>query len=156
MRRADRPVLTVGPSAVQATPGAWSPARILCATGLHPGAAKVVSYGYRLARGVGAGFALFSVDDPDHLSGHDQTWAAFEEALANELPEEDIGRCQIRSLLSGQGPAAKIIDVAQTLKPDLIVMGARAANFTSTHLPAGVLAQVLIGAPCPVLTINTD
>jgi len=156
MRYSDRPVLAVGPSARQASPEAWAPTNILCATGLRPGAAKVVIYGYKLAQSVGAGFALLSVDDPDHSSDDDQTWTVFEEALAKELPEEDIGRCQIRSLLSGKGPAAKIIDVARTLKPDLIVMGAKASNFSSTHLPAGVLAQVLADAPCPVLTISID
>jgi len=153
-RRITRPVLTVGPAAAPAPQGAWAPRNILCATSLNPRAAQVVAYGYRLAQSIGAAFELLSVDDPNHPADRDLTWHAFKEALAEALPEE-LGKGQIRSLLSGKSPAENIVDVAKALKSDLIVMGARTVHFT-THMPAGVLAQVLADAPCPVLTIGIE
>jgi nucleotide-binding universal stress UspA family protein len=154
-RRTVRPVLTVGPAVPPAPQGAWSPRNILCATSLNPQAAQVVAYAYRLAKGLGAAFELLSVDDPKHPADRDLTWNSFEEALAEELPEE-LGRSQIRSLLSGKSPAENIVDVAKALRSDLIVMGARTVHFATTHIAAGILAQVLADAPCPVLTIATE
>jgi len=155
LRRAVRPILTVGPGAAPAPQGAWAPKNVLCATSLNPGAAKVVAYAYRLAQSLGATFELLSVDDPNHPGDRDLTWRAFEEALAEALPEE-LGKSQIRSLLSGKSPAMNIVDVATALKSDLIVMGARTTHFATSHMPAGVLGQVLADAPCPVLTIGIE
>ncbi len=155
VRHTSRPVLTVGPVAAPAPEGAWAPKNILCATNLNPRAAHVVAYAYRLSQTLGATFELLSVDDPSHPADRDLTWHAFEDALAEALPEE-LGRSQIRSLLSGKSPAENIVDVAKSLKSDLIVMGARTGQFTTTHMPAGVLGQVLAGASCPVLTIATE
>jgi len=155
IRHSDRPVLTVGPSA-QLAQGEWTPQKVLCASSLDPHAARVVAYGFRLAECLGAAFGLLSVNDPRHPVDEEETWRAFEHALIRILPEEDVGRHQIRSLLCGKSAADNIIDVARTLKPDLIVMGARSSPFSTTHLPAGVLARVLMDAPCPVLTIATE
>jgi nucleotide-binding universal stress UspA family protein len=152
VRRTARPVLTVGPAAAPPPKEAWAPKNILCATTLNPLAAQVVAYGYKLAQSLGAAFELLSVDDPKHPADADLTWHAFEDALADALPEE-LAKSQIRSLISGKSPANNIVDVAKALKSDLIVMGARTAHFATTHVPAGVLGQVLSDAPCPVMTI---
>jgi nucleotide-binding universal stress UspA family protein len=155
MRRIARPVLTVGPAANPAPQGAWAPKNILCCTSLNPRSAPVVAYAYRLAQSMGAAFEMLTVDNPNDPADRDLTWPAFEEALAGALPEE-LGKSQIRSLLSGRSPAENIVGVAFALMSDLIVMGARPAHFTTTHAPAGVLGQVLADAPCPVLTIATE
>jgi nucleotide-binding universal stress UspA family protein len=155
VRRTERPVLTVGPAAAPAPKGAWVPKNILCATNLNPDAAHVVGFAYRLAKNAGATFELLSVDDPNHPADRDLTWHAFEEALSEALPEE-LGKSQIRSLLSGKSPSENIVDVANALKSDLIVMGARTTHFATTHMPAGVLGGVLADAPCPVLTIGVE
>jgi len=155
IRHADLPVLTVGPSAAHAEQEAWTPKNVLCATSLIPQAARVVAYGFILAQSTGASFSLLSIEAPRHDSD-ERDWHTFEDALAEALPEGERAKVHIQSLLSGKSPAANIIDVALALKPDLIVMGARASYLAATHLPAGVLAQVLVNAPCPVLMINTD
>jgi nucleotide-binding universal stress UspA family protein len=152
LRRTARPVFTVGPAATPPPREAWAPKNILCATSLNPRAAQVVAYAYKLALSLGAAFELLSVDDPKHPADADLTWDAFEDALADTLPEE-LAKGQIRSLMSGKSPANNIVDVARTLKSDLIVMGARTVHFANTHAPAGVLGQVLADAPCPVMTI---
>ena len=154
-RRTSRPVLTVGPAVAPAPPKEWGPRNVLCATSLNPRAAHVVAYAYRLAQSIGAAFELLSVNDRNHPADRDLTWSAFEDALAGALPGE-LGKSQIRSLLSGRSPAENIVDVAAALKSDLIVMGARTIHFATTHMPAGVLGQVLADAPCPVLTIAIE
>jgi len=155
VRRTPRPVLTVGPAAAPAPKEAWAPKNILCATSLNPRAAHVVAFAYRLAQSLGSAFELVSVDDPRHPAKADLAWTAFADAVAEVLPGE-LGKSQIRSLLSGRSPAENIVDVACALDSDLIVMGARPGNFASTHMPAGVLRQVLADAPCPVLTMVVD
>ncbi|MBV8115837.1 MAG: universal stress protein [Silvibacterium sp.] len=155
LRRTSRPVLTVGPAAAPPPKEAWAPKNILCATSLNPRAAQVVAYAYKLAKGLGASFELLSVDDPKHPADADLNWRTFEDALAEALPEE-LAKGQIRSLISGKSPADNIVDVAKAVKSDLIVMGARTTHFASTHMPAGVLAQVLADAPCPVLTLAIE
>lgn len=149
----DRPVLTVGPSIGLATTEAWAPKNILCATTLSPAAAKVAAYGYMLAQATSASFSLLSVEHPQHLSD-EKDWRSFENAIAAALPEERA-KVRIHQLLSGTEPAAEIVDFAETSKSDLIVMRARTPILASTHFSGGLLAHVLIGAPCPVLTINT-
>lgn len=150
-----RPVLTVGPCSAAAPQGPWAPKNILCATSLDPATAGVVAYAYKLAQSLGAAFELLSVDDPKHPADRDLTWHAFEEVLTKSLPKE-LGKSQIRSLLSGRRPGENIVDVAKALKSDLIVMGARIVQFASTRMSAGVLGQVLADARCPVLTIGVE
>lgn len=153
IRISDRPVLTVGPSIGLATTEAWAPKNILCATTLSPAAARVVAYGYMLAQTTGASFSLLSVEHPQRLPS-DKDWRIFEDAIAATLPTERA-QLRIHQLLSGKEPAADIVDFAKTSKSDLIVMGAKSSILLSTHFSGGLLAQVLIGAPCPVLTINS-
>jgi nucleotide-binding universal stress UspA family protein len=154
-RQSDCPVLTVGPSAAPA-PEEWAPKKVMCASSLSPSEATIVAYAYELAQSIGASFALLSVEDANQSSDDEQIWRSLEEALSSALAVREIGRHQIRSLLSGKSRAANIVDVARTLKTDLIVLGAKTAKFGTDHLRAGVLAQVLIDAPCPVLTIHAD
>lgn len=156
LRHSGQPVLIVGPSAVPTPQEEWAPKNILCATSLNPGEAKVVAYGHELARNVGAALTLFYVVSADQPSDDEQAWHVFEDALAKVLPVDEIAKHQIRSPLAGKSPAENIVDVARNLKPDLLIMGAKAVNFNVTHLPAGVLAQVLVDAPCPVLTIGIE
>jgi nucleotide-binding universal stress UspA family protein len=153
-RQASRPVLTIGPGCPE-TPTEWSPKTVLCASSLNLKETAIVAYAYKLAQSTEARLALLSVEDCVQAGSDEQRWRAFEEAIHSLLPIEEIGRHQIRSPYSGLGLATNIVDVAKTLRADLIVMGAKSGMFGADHLPAGVLPQVLIDARCPVLTIHT-
>jgi len=154
-RSAACPVLTVGPSASPAPPGAWIPKNILCAISLDPRGVEAATYGFTLSDSLGADFALVSVVDRAH-SSDEKAWQIFERAFAQALPDGDIRRCKVHHLRTSEKTADKIIDVAKTFKADLIVMGAKGPSLAATHLHAGVVTQVLVNARCPVLTIRAD
>jgi nucleotide-binding universal stress UspA family protein len=66
----------------------------------------------------------------------------------------DIRKCQVHNVRENEQIADNIVDVARTLKADLIVMGAKSSPPRATHLASGVLAKVLAEAPCPILSIH--
>ena len=153
MRSAGCPVIAVGPLAGQAPEGPWAPKNILCATSLDPHAVEVVAYGYALSQTTHAAFTLLSVADKGGSSG-EEGWQAFQKSLARALPEMDVRRCQVHNVRENEQVADNIVDVARTLKADLIVMGAKSSPPGATHLAPGVLAKVLAEAPCPILSIH--
>ena len=154
-RGAACPVLTVGPSASPAPSGAWAPKNILCAISLDPRGVEAATYGFTLSHSLGADFALVSVVDRAH-SSDEKAWQIFERAFAQALPDRDIRRCKVHHLRTSEKTADNILDVAKTFKADLIVMGAKGSGLGATHLHAGVITQVMIDAPCPVLTLRAD
>jgi len=57
-------------------------------------------------------------------------------------------------LLFGSDPAAKIVQVAQESKADLIVLGTHGRTGLRRLLMGSVAEQVVRQAPCPVLTVK--
>ena len=151
-RHSDRPVLTVGPTAVPCARGAWNPKEILCATSLEVHSAEAAAYAYRLAKDNGAAFTLFYVEDPSHCPGP-EVWRAFEDAFDQALPNGETRRTPIQKFFSSEDPAKSIVEAATERQADLIVLGAKHAMLGSTHFRQGVLPHVFVGAPCPVLAV---
>jgi nucleotide-binding universal stress UspA family protein len=72
------------------------------------------------------------------------------------VPEEASLWCSPRATVQFGPPADCILQEAQDSKADLIVLGVRSAAGrlgAATHLPWTIAHQVIIHAPCPVLTI---
>jgi nucleotide-binding universal stress UspA family protein len=150
----DRPVLTVGPAAAPPRANTWLLNEIICAAVPGTHSAKAAAYGYRLAQENGAGFALFYAEDPGSSPGPG-SWRAFEDAFDKELPGGKAQQCPIQGYFSNESPASDIVEVAKRRQADLIVLGAKHAIPGSTHFRQGVLPEVLLRAPCPVLTISS-
>lgn len=150
----DRPVLTVGPAAAPPRKNTWLLNEIICAAapGIH--SAKAAAYGYRLAQENEAGFTLFYAEDPGS-SPSPGSWREFEDAFDKELPGGEAQHCPIQGYFSNESPAADIVEVAKKRQVDLIVLGAKHVIPGGTHFRWGVLPEVLLRAPCPVLTINS-
>lgn len=154
IRHCDRPVLTVGPAAASPRRNTWLLNEIICAASPHAGSAKAAAYGYRLAKENGARFTLFYAEDPGSPPDPG-SWRAFEDAFDKELPEGEARHCPIQGYFSYESPAADIIEAARKRQADLLVLGAKRAIPGSTHFRWGVLPEVLLHAPCPVLTIGS-
>ena len=154
MRHLDCPVLTVGPTVPPPSSEVWNPQDIICGINLDAQSAQVAAYGYVLALNGGATFTLFHVENLANPPDED-TWQTFEKNFDDALPEGVPRKWPARSFIAKERPAASIVDAAKKRHSDLIVLGAGHSGFAITHLRPGVLPQVLIDAPCPVLTVNS-
>ena len=150
----DRPVLTVGPAAVPPRKNTWLLNQIVSAAAPGTYSAKAAAYGYRLAQENGADFTLFYAEDPGYAPSPDD-WQAFEAAFDKELPGGEAQLCRIEGYFSNESPAADIVEAAKKRQADLIVLGAKRMIPGGTHFDWGVLPEILLRAPCPVLTINS-
>ena len=150
LRHAHCPVISVGPEVPDLEGKAWQIREVLCATTLQPHSAEVVAYAQRLAAKQGAELVLLHVKE-----GAEETadWMSFEEAFHSHAPEVRRESSWLRTRIASTAPGVNIVDLAKQRGSDLIVMGARPAASMATHLAPGTAAKVLLGAPCPVMTL---
>ncbi len=144
------PVISIGPGVPSLEGRTWQIREVLCATTLHPRSAEVVAYAQKLAAQQGAELVLLHVKE-----GAEETvdWISFEEAFRYDAPEGLGESSWLRTRLASTAPGTNIVDLAKQRGSDLIVMGARPAAWMATHLAPGTAAKVLLGAPCPVMTL---
>jgi nucleotide-binding universal stress UspA family protein len=150
LRHAHCPVISIGPGVPSLEGKAWQIREVLCATTLQPHSAEVVAYAQKLAADQGAELVLLHVKE-----GAEETvdWISFEEAFRYDATEVRGESSWLRTRLASTAPGANIVDLAKQRGSDLIVMGARPAASMATHLAPGTAAKVLLGAPCPVMTL---
>jgi nucleotide-binding universal stress UspA family protein len=150
LRRTRCPVLPVGPQARPIQEQAWRLNEIMCATTLDPRSAHVAAFAHNLAAQHGAELLLFHVQLPQQA---DPDWEAFEDAFHHYAPEGTGEHSWLRSRITSASPGTSIVDFAKQSGSDLIVMGAHPASALATHFGPGTAAKVMIGAPCPVMTL---
>ena len=136
---------------------------ILLATDGSAPAARAADFAASLALRFGAALTILFAHTPN--SGHtaegsrppasDQGLEAAEIAvgdLAVRLHEMGIGTVDTEVI---EGPAINVIlGVAETRRPDLLVMGARGASTWQGHMLGSVSMAVLQRAECPVLVVK--
>jgi nucleotide-binding universal stress UspA family protein len=151
IRNAPCPVLTVGPNAVPAPedkPLFFE--RIIYATDFSPEAAKAAVFALSFAQDSGANLLLCYVYSGTSNPIVDE---AFKDALRRLVPETSYDWCNPEFIVEhGEAPTA-ILDLAERINADLIVLGARKASFWLTHFERGVTPNLLAQARCPVMTI---
>jgi nucleotide-binding universal stress UspA family protein len=152
LRKANCPVLVVGPVAQPLSDRAWHPKHIVCASALNPDTALIAAYAYVLAREYQAKFTLLHVEDPTRRG--ESGALQFEKALAEALHNEPSPFLALQTSLSHE-PGVAIVDFATDNNADLIVMGAHIASAAVTHLQRGVAPRVFAEAPCPVMVLHT-
>jgi len=157
LRQSPCPVLTVGPHV-----NLWSDEyakmrEILYATDLAVDSPTAAPYAVSLAQENQAHLVLLHVieglkagdlvDSPEVVD--------FKERKLQQLVPQQAGLWCDPSYIVEQGTAAeKILDVAKRRHTDLIVLGARPANWLATHLNTGTVHNVVSQASCPVLTVR--
>ena len=160
-RRADCPVLTVGPHAGR---GITIPAeftRILFATTNTTEAKPALNYALSLAQENQAHITLLHViaePGAGTLVQPDDLIDATEASLRKLVPSEAESWCVPDFLVECGDAAKKILDVAAHRKANLIVMGVHKPHGfpgAATHLPIAVAHEVVAKAQCPVLTVHS-
>jgi nucleotide-binding universal stress UspA family protein len=71
--------------------------------------------------------------------------------LRNEGIDHDV-----RSLVRGNEPSVDLIDVAEEVQADFIVIGLRRRSPVGKLFLGSQAQQVLLDAPCPVLAVKAD
>jgi|SRR5579859_7083004 len=151
LRRARCPVLSVGTGVPDLKDKTWSIREVICAIAFDPESAEVAAYAHKFALQHGAELVFFHAKRTGAQDNVD--WAAFEEAFRQYAPD-GIGKyLWLRNRVASVAPGRSIGDLAKQRGSDLIVMGAHPASSLATHLGPGVVAKVLIEAPCPVMTL---
>jgi nucleotide-binding universal stress UspA family protein len=92
-------------------------------------------------------------------AGYTHTTAADEktlDALEAELTEAGV-RHEIRTVeeTSGPRPGEILLDIAAQSDADLVVVGIRRTSAVAKAVLGSTAQRVLMGAPCPVLTVRS-
>jgi nucleotide-binding universal stress UspA family protein len=159
-RRAEGPVLTVGPHAGREIVGPAEFTRILFATSYAAQPNRAVAYALSLAQEHQAHITLLHViAEPATgtlVQPHDLI-AATEAELRKLVPPEAEQWCVPDFVVETGNAAEKILELAARRKADLIVMGAHKPHGfpgAATHLPIAVAHEIVAKAECPVLTVR--
>lgn len=148
------PVLTVGPHARTPGEGPLVFNRIVYATDFSVEASKAAVYALSFAQDAGAHLYYCYVakdrETPEQRVRHD---AAFRAALDRMIPESSYEWCTPETVVEHGDAAEAILELAERVHADLIVLGARNASFWLTHIEHGLTPDLLAEATCPVMTI---
>jgi len=155
-RHASCPVLTVGPFA--GNPSTNLKLRhVLCCTDLAPESALGAQYAISVAREHGAQLTLLHILEPrqQEIPDRVRVLSGLEQEMRKQVPE---GVClpYEPNFRIETGPIVEtILEVADDLVADLIVMGLHAAHGLAEHLRWRHAYPVICQAPCPVLTVRS-
>jgi nucleotide-binding universal stress UspA family protein len=152
------PVLTVGPHVPPKLTSEFKLGRILCATDLQPGSARMLSYAQALAKDESAHLTLLhilkmSTDSPSEHREAQRDIAM--KQLLQMFPPHASSSVEGQSMVEFGAPEERIPKTAEDLGADLIVIGPHHTFHPriSAHLPWAMLHQVLSHARCPVLRV---
>ncbi len=92
--------------------------------------------------------------ESDPLPEHRATVEApFKAALEKLIPESAYEWCSPEAVVRHGEAAAGVLELAERVSADLIVLGARHASFWLTHVEEGMTPSLLAEAKCPVMTV---
>jgi nucleotide-binding universal stress UspA family protein len=156
-RRAECPVMTVGPrfTGELARSAVWK--NILFATDLEHPPERAAAYALSLAQEYQSHLTILNVLDR-HGEPTGRDGAALRAELLGRLekavPTATALWCEAEFEVRFGSPADEILRVAHDKNSDLIVMGAHAGSGLATHNPFAKTYRVIREAACPVLTVK--
>lgn len=145
----DTPVLTVTPSLMKSAPDPQI-RTILCPVNFTRVARESLSHACAIAQAFGAELIVMYVAealDEEHAP-------QVESAFAQWVDPQVQSRCTYRQLFVHADDAAeKVLETAQQLEVDLIVVGAQHRLFSEATVIGTTTERITRFAPCPVLTV---
>jgi nucleotide-binding universal stress UspA family protein len=155
IRNAECPVLTVGPHVRIAGDAPLVFQTIVYATDFSAESAKAAVYALSFAQDSAAhlyfcyvlGLQINTTAKREFVDG------AFRSALKRKIPESSYDWCRTECVVEHGEAAKAILELAERVHADLIVLGARKASFWLTHVERGVTPDLLAHATCPVMTV---
>jgi len=160
LRRANVPVLTVGPGVENSAGRTELFHSILFATDFGPGSKAAAKYAVSLAGENQAMLTMLHVvafGKPGDLVRPETVEQGLERQLQNLMPEEAAEWCTPEFRIERGDPGIEILSVAEKNRADLIVLGVRQPTGVpgaATHLPIATVHHVASHATCPVLTLR--
>jgi len=160
-RRTSVPVLTIGPSVRKGVHSGGQFRRVLFATDFTNEAQAAAPYAISMAQENQARLLLLHVmRDPDFKTSkrtpQDSVANAMHQLYELVPPEAELW-CRPEATVRFGNPAERIIEAANELEADLIVLGVRDAAGqlgAATHLERTTAHKVVARATCPVLTVR--
>lgn len=154
IRKASCPVLTVGPHAKQPGDGPLVFRSIVCATDFSPKAAKAAVFALSFAQDSGAHLYFCYVAGAASVQGEEKyTDTQFKAELKRMIPESTYEWCTPETVVEHGDASKAILELANRVGADLIVLGSRKASFWLTHVEHGLTPDLLAEATCPVMTV---
>lgn len=159
-RRAMVPVLTIGLSVRRGLHGGGPFRRVLFSTDFTPEAQAAAPYAISMAEENQAKLLLLHVmrePDPNRKKTLQDSVANAMHQLCEIVPPEAELWCRPEPTVRFGNPAERILEVANDLEADLIVLGVRHAAGhlgAATHLERTTAHKVVAHALCPVLTVR--
>lgn len=157
-RKAEVPVLTVGPSTAIEPPYEVEFKNILLATDFGKSSVREAEYALSLAREHCSRLRLVHVFP--HPQAYGESVLALEKQnsmtqLRELVPAETELHCKLDFEVPIGEPIEQILRIAKETKADLIVMGAKSRKSLAGNVPHTKAYRVVCGAPCPVLTVRS-
>jgi nucleotide-binding universal stress UspA family protein len=152
------PVLSV-PGLEIATPKAEQPLvpwrSVLAATDLSPGGNAAVAEAYRILAGTGGRVELCLVEDPDRRPLAPEHWVELQKQLWRLVPPaaERQGIVTRASIVEGRISAERILQAAERLVVDAIVLGVGHRTAVSRALLGSVADEVVLASSRPVILV---
>lgn len=156
-RNVSCPVLTVGPDVKPCNSHEMKIEKVLLATHFEAGSTAPV-HAALLCNEFGAELTVLHVADENKVSSHGKTSRGLVQQLTSVVPPEACLWQKPECVLKHGLPSANILEVAQQMHADLIVLGARHPEPAriNSHLPWATAARVIAEAECPVLTVRQE
>jgi nucleotide-binding universal stress UspA family protein len=154
IRKSYCPVLTVGPHARQPHDGPLVFKTIVYATDFSAQAAKAAVFALSFAQDSGAHLFFCYVARTEATAEERKALdAPFKAALSKMIPESSYEWCSPEIVVEHGDASEAILELAERVHADLIVLGARNASFWLTHIEHGLTPDLLAEAKCPVMTV---
>ena len=164
LRKAQRPVMTVPPRAPDAmTCGPAAFTRILCPIDFSACSKLALDYAVSLAQENGATLTLTHVletrplyaDFAPPVAIDIEAWLREARAhLQTMVPDAVRASVGVTEVVTEGSPSREILELAQTLDPDLIVLGVRGRGAADLFLMGSTTHHVIRAARCAVLTLR--
>jgi nucleotide-binding universal stress UspA family protein len=155
LREATCPVITVGPH-VQLLDAANAPVRLLFATDFSKESFNAAPFITTIRDAAASTLQILHVQTYDHDAKKSETLLVDSLRLAFDAEDPDHHHPPAECLtLHGVAVAQAIVNEAERIPADLLILGVRRASEFTTHLAAKVAFQVIAAAPCAVLTISS-
>ncbi|HXQ26058.1 MAG TPA: universal stress protein [Candidatus Acidoferrales bacterium] len=160
VRRASRPVLTVGPHSKAQGARDGKLTNVLYATDFSPEALAAAPYAISLAEEHEARLTLVHIIEKPRVGDLVQPVELVSSSanlLRDLVPEEAKFWCEPQCVVEEGEPAEKILEIAGRVGASLIVLGVRkplGVPGAATHLPIATVHKVIAQAACPVLTVR--
>ena len=154
-RNVSCPVLTVGPDVKPCNNREMRIKKVLLATHFEAGS-TAPAYAAKLCNEFGAELTVLHVADENKAAANGKTSKGLAQQLMSVMPPEACLWQKPECILKYGLPSVNILEVAQQMHADLIVLGARHPEPAkiNSHLPWATAARVIAEAECPVLTVR--